>query len=129
MHVRGQTVAGGGREHRMGSGARVHRRDGQRPDTRPVGPAGAAQLRLRAAVRVHGRLAAGRLHVAGHRVRMRDHRVRRAVPAAARVAVLPDAGRAAGRGGPLSVRAEELRARRPASRARRRQELGVDRKV
>lgn len=118
VHVRGQAAAGGGRQHRVGGGARVHRRNGQRPNTRPVGPAGSDQLRRGAVVRVRGRLAAGRLHRAGRRVRVRDDRVRRAVPVAARVAVLFDAGRPAGRRGPMSVPAEELRGPRPSGRTR-----------
>lgn len=129
VYVRGPAVAGGGRQRRVGGGARVHRRDGQRPDTRPVGPAGADQLRHGAAVRLRGRLAAGRLHRADRRVRVRDDRVRRAVPVAARVPVLPDAGRTAGRRGPVSAPAEELRGPRPPGRTRCRQKIGVDREV
>lgn len=109
VHVRGQAAAGSGRQHRVGGCARVHRRDGQRPDTRPAGLAGADQLRRGVAVRVRGRLAAGRLRRVGRRVRVRDRRVRRALSVAARVAVLSDAGRAAGRRGPVSAPTEELR--------------------
>lgn len=112
MSLFGQTVARGRGEHRVRGAAGVHRRDGQRPDTRQVGPAGAAQLRAGPAVLVRGRLAAGRLRGAGGHVRLRDGRVRCAAAVAAGIAVLPDAGRSAGTRGRVFVATEELRGRR-----------------
>lgn len=53
-----QTVAGGRRRHRMGGRSGVRWRNGQRTDTRIIGPVDTTQLRWGTAVFVYGRLAA-----------------------------------------------------------------------
>lgn len=107
--LRGQIGARCRRGHRVGGGARIRRRNGQRPDTRPVGPASADQLRRGPAVLVHGGLVVGQLHDAGRGVRVRHGHVQRAViDRPARIAVLPDDGGPVGRGGQLFARPEEL---------------------
>lgn len=128
--VRGQADARCGRGHRLGGRARVRRRDGQRPHPGQARPGDPAQLRRGPAVRVRGRLAAGRLRGAGRGLGRRVGRGRRAVRVPAGIAVLPGAGRPAGRRGQEPRGPQGLRGRRRAARrTRRRQTVGAERQV
>lgn len=128
--VRGQADARGGRGHRLGGRARVRRRDGQRPDPGQARPGDSAQLRRGPAVLVRGRLAAGRLRGAGRDLGRRVGRGRRAVRVPPGIAVLPGAGRPAGRRGQEPRDAQGLRGRRRAARRTRHcQTVGAERQV
>lgn len=129
VSVRGAVAARRGRGHRLGGVARVRRRNGQRPHTWPVGPDSAAQLRRGPAVLVLGRLAAQRLHRAHRGADQRVRHLRHTIAVPARIALLSDAGRTAGRRGQVSVDTEDLHGRRATIRTRGRQKFRVERKV